>query len=74
MSKHHNPEKRAWRGRSYKKGGERINDLRAQQKHNCPDCGQDYEEEHMTQQADEHGAPEWVCDACSNYRDRGVIR
>lgn len=24
----HNPEKRAWRGRSYRKGGERIADLR----------------------------------------------
>lgn len=28
MSKHHNPERRAWRGRSYKKGGRRVRDLR----------------------------------------------
>lgn len=26
--KRHNPERRAWRGRSYKKGGERVADLR----------------------------------------------
>lgn len=27
-NKKYNPEKRAWRGRSYKKGGERIRELR----------------------------------------------
>lgn len=27
-SKNYNPEKRTWRGRSYKKGGERIRELR----------------------------------------------
>lgn len=27
-SLHHNPERRAWRGRSYKRGGERVADLR----------------------------------------------
>ena len=26
--KRHNPEKRAWKGRSYRKGGERVRDLR----------------------------------------------
>jgi hypothetical protein len=26
--KRHNPERRAWRGRSYKKGGERIRDMK----------------------------------------------
>lgn len=25
---HYNPEKRAWKGRSYKKGGERVRDLK----------------------------------------------
>lgn len=29
MSKKHNPERRTWRGRSYKKGGARIRELRA---------------------------------------------
>lgn len=29
MSKRHNPEKRSWRGRSHKKHGERVSDLRA---------------------------------------------
>ena len=28
-SKTHNPERRAWRGRSYKKGGARIDELRS---------------------------------------------
>ena len=28
-SKTHNPERRAWRGRSYKKGGARIHELRS---------------------------------------------
>jgi hypothetical protein len=26
--KHYNPEKRVWRGKSYKKGGKRVRDLR----------------------------------------------
>lgn len=26
--KRHNPERRAWRGRSYKKGGRRVRELR----------------------------------------------
>lgn len=26
--RHYNPERRAWRGRSYKKGGQRVRDLR----------------------------------------------
>jgi hypothetical protein len=30
--KKHNPERRAWRGRSYKKGGERIRLLREHEK------------------------------------------
>lgn len=29
--KNHNPEKRVWRGRSYRKGGERVAELRAAQ-------------------------------------------
>lgn len=75
----YNPEKRTWRGRSYKRGGERVSDLRDAQivasvrlskKHACPDCGQPYEEENMTQQCDDKGNPEWVCDPCSNLRDR----
>lgn len=28
MSRHYNPERRAWRGRSYRKGGQRIRELR----------------------------------------------
>lgn len=28
MMKHWNPEKREWRGRSYKKGGKRVRELR----------------------------------------------
>ena len=27
-SRHYNPEKRAWRGRSYRKGGRRVRTLR----------------------------------------------
>jgi len=27
--KHYNPERRSWRGRSYKRGGKRVRDLRA---------------------------------------------
>lgn len=26
--KHHNPEKRSWRGRSYRQGGKRVRQLR----------------------------------------------
>ncbi len=26
--KHHNPERRSWRGRSYKQGGKRVRQLR----------------------------------------------
>ena len=26
--RHHNPERRAWKGRSYRKGGERVKELR----------------------------------------------
>lgn len=29
MSTKHNPERRRWRGRSHKKGGARVRDLRA---------------------------------------------
>lgn len=28
-SRHHNPERRSWRGRSYRAAGRRIRDLRA---------------------------------------------
>jgi hypothetical protein len=28
-SNHHNPERKAWKGRSYRKGGKRIKALRA---------------------------------------------
>ena len=34
MSKRHNPEKRAWRGRSYKKGGAQVRQLREDQDDN----------------------------------------
>lgn len=48
-SRHYNPEKRAWRGRSYKKGGEHIRTLREnprevsmtieERMHECENCG-----------------------------------
>lgn len=31
-TKKHNPERRAWRGRSYRKGGKRVRQLRDQAK------------------------------------------
>ena len=38
-SRKHNPEGRAWKGRSYRKGGERVRDLRDRAKKEDPMAG-----------------------------------
>lgn len=36
----YNPEKRTWRGKSYKKGAELVTSLREVEAAKCPVCGQ----------------------------------